>query len=72
MASSPWWILAAGGQEQGTNVAGNASRERTDESGATEGGEKEGRMREKESTGEALLLVAFPRRAVLLFEVRAA
>lgn len=35
--------------------------------------EEERRMREKEYVGEDLLLVAFPRRAVvLLFEVRAA
>lgn len=35
--------------------------------------EEERRMREKENVGEDLLLVAFPRRAVvLLFEVRAA
>lgn len=53
-------------------MQGTRARERTDKNGVTEEGEKEGRMRENESTGEALLLVAFPRRAVLLFEVRAA
>ena len=68
-ASLSRWIPTAGGQEQETS---SRAREPTDKNGVTEGGEKEGRMREKESTGEALLLVAFPRRAVLLFEVRAA